>query len=251
MRGHPLADDAAIAGYVPPDPGRPGLYDETARTIREFGRDYWIVGVAVTTIWETAWALRGLERLFLDLVEAPDTAEAVLDIPFRYHLAVAKRLAGMGVDMVWLGDDVGGQTGMIMSPRLWRRFLKPRLASIIAETKAVRPGVKVAYHSDGDVSPIVPELIEIGVDILNPIQPACMDPARLKADFGDRLSFWGTVDEQRTLPFGSPAEVAREVRQRLETVGRNGGLILAPTHHVQLDTPMENFWAMVEEVRRG
>jgi uroporphyrinogen-III decarboxylase len=94
------------------------------------------------------------------------------------------------------------------------------------------------------IAPIIPELVEIGVDVLNPIQPACMDPAEIKRQFGDKLCFWGAIDEQRTLPFGTPAEVEREVRERLKTIGKNGGLILAPTHHVQLDTPLENFWAM-------
>jgi len=98
------------------------------------------------------------------------------------------------------------------------------------------------------VEPIIPELIEIGLDVLNPIQPASMDPADIKKRFGDKLSFWGSIDEQHTLPFGSPDDVANEVRQRLETVGYNGGLILAPTHHVQLDTPLENFWAMVNTI---
>ena len=96
---------------------------------------------------------------------------------------------------------------------------------------------------------VIPDLIEIGLDVLNPVQPACLDPAELKRRFGDRLCFWGSLDEQHTLPFGSPADVQAEVRTRLDTIGRRGGLILGPTHHVQLDTPMENFWAMVETIR--
>jgi uroporphyrinogen-III decarboxylase len=98
------------------------------------------------------------------------------------------------------------------------------------------------------IYPIIAELIDIGVDILNPIQPACMDPAQIKRQFGDRLCFWGSVDEQHTLPFGTPADVQREILERLNTIGKNGGLILAPTHHVQLDTPLENFWAMQKAI---
>jgi len=131
---------------------------------------------------------------------------------------------------------------------MWRRFLKPRQANFIAELKRINPDVKVAYHTDGNVYKIIPELIEIGLDILNPIQPASMDPAKLKEDFGDRLCFWGSMDEQYTLPMGSPAQVEAEVIKRIETLGKNGGLILGPTHHVQLDTPMENFWAMVNTI---
>jgi uroporphyrinogen-III decarboxylase len=118
------------------------------------------------------------------------------------------------------------------------------MATFISEIKALNPQLKVAYHSDGMIAPIIPELVEIGVDILNPIQPACMDPAQIKRQFGHRLCFWGSIDEQHTLPFGTPADVQREILERLNTIGKNGGLILAPTHHVQLDTPLENFWAM-------
>jgi uroporphyrinogen-III decarboxylase len=154
----------------------------------------------------------------------------------------------MGVDMIWIGDDVGAQTRMLMSPAHWRKFLKPRMANFIAELKAINPQIKVAYHSDGTIYPIIPELLEIGLDILNPVQPACMDPVKLKNEYGDRLCFWGSIDEQYTLPFGTPDEVRVEVDRRLKTLGRDGGLILGPTHHVQLDTPMENFWAMVNTI---
>ncbi len=249
MTGHPLADANAVESYRPPDPNRPELYERTEWTLREFQKEYWIVGVAVTTIWETAWALRGFERLLTDLAADPDLARRILDIPYRYHLAVAKKMAALGVDMIWLGDDIGAQNGMLISPAQWRRFLKPLLADIISEVKSARPGIRIAYHSDGDIRPIIPELVDIGVDILNPVQPACMDPADIKKKYGDKLSFWGTIDEQHTLPFGTAEDVAREVRTRLETVGYDGGLIIGPTHHVQLDTPLENFWAMVRAIR--
>ncbi len=248
MASHPLADEKAVASYACPDPTRPELYADASRAIHDFKDEYWIVGVTVTTIFETAWALRGFEQLLVDFVLDPDLAEAILDIPYRYHLAAAKRLVEMGVDMIWTGDDVGMQTGMLISPRIWRKFLKPRMAEYIAALKHLNPQVKVAYHSDGNISAILPDLIEIGLDVLNPIQPRCMDPEQLKRTYGDRLCFWGSIDEQHTLPFGTPQEVRDEVRLRLETIGKNGGLILSPTHHVQLDTPLENFWAMVNTI---
>lgn len=248
IASHPLADEAAISGYQPPDPHRLELYAASEQTLRSFKDEYWIVGVTVTTIFETAWALRGLEQMMLDLVMNPDLANHLLDIPYNYHLTAAKKLVGMGVDMIWAGDDVGSQRRMMISPRMWRKFFKHRMANYISELKAINPNVKVAYHTDGNVMPIIPDLIEIGLDVLNPIQPASMDPAEIKKQFGDKLSFWGTIDEQQTLPFGSPEDVANEVRQRLTTVGYDGGLILGPTHHVQLDTPLENFWAMVNSI---
>ena len=248
MVGHPLADERAIDSYRPPDPHRSELYVEAERVVREFKDEYWIVGVTVTTIFETAWALRGYERTLMDLATNPDLVERLFDIPFRYHLAAAAKLVEMGVDMIWTGDDVGAQDRMLVSPATWRRFFKPRMQEFISTLKRINPGVKVAYHSDGCIYPIIPDLVEIGVDVLNPIQPRSMDPEKLKREYGDRLCFWGSIDEQHTLPFGTPADVRDEVIARLKTLGQGGGLILGPTHHVQLDTPLENFWAMVNAV---
>jgi uroporphyrinogen decarboxylase len=250
MVGHPLADDDALDAYQPPDPNRPELYVEAESTIRQYKDEYWIVGVTVTTIWETAWALRGYEQALIDLIYNPDLVERLFDIPFHYHLAAARRLVELGVDMIWIGDDVGMQQGMLISVETWRRLFKPRLATFIATLKDLNPDVKVAYHSDGAIWPIIPDLIEIGLDVLNPIQPRCMDPAQVKVRFGKELCLWGSIDEQHTLPFGTPDDVRREVLTRLESIGQEGGLILGPTHHVQLDTPLENFWAMVETIRQ-
>jgi uroporphyrinogen decarboxylase len=246
---HPLADSRAIAAYRPPDPERPELYAESLRTIQDFKDEYWIVGVTVTTIFETAIALRGLEQLVSDFILDPDRAEAVLDLPFQFHLTAAKKLTEAGVDSIWIGDDIGAQHAMMISPAHWRKFLKPRLAEFISSLKAINPAVKVAYHSDGFIDPVIPELVEVGVDILNPIQPACLDPAKVKRGFGDKLCFWGSIDEQYTLPFGTPEGVRQEVLNRIGTIGQGGGLILSPSHHVQLDTPLENFWAMVNTVK--
>ena len=246
---HPLADDQAISRYQPPDPNRPELYFDAEQVIRNFEEEYWIVGVTVTTVFETAWALRGLEQMLIDMVADPDLADQVLDLPYQYHLAAAKRLVEMGADMIWLGDDVGSQHEMLISPRMWRKFFKWRMANTIQELKAINPDLKVAYHSDGDIRRIIPELIEIGLDVLNPVQPASMDPAEIKTQYGDQLCFWGTIDEQQTLPFGSPEDVRAEVLERLKTIGQGGGLILAPTHHVQLDTPLENLQAMVDTIQ--
>jgi uroporphyrinogen decarboxylase len=249
MIGHPLEDDSSIAGYRGPDPGRPALYAEAERTVAAFKSEYWIVGVAVTTIFETAWGLRGYERMLMDFLEDPDRAEAILDIPFRYHLRVAEELAQRGVDMIWTGDDVGMQNGMLIAPATWRRFLKPRMAELYARIRAINPSIKIAYHSDGCILPIIPDLIEIGLDVLNPVQPRSMDPALLKREYGRDLCFWGSIDEQHTLPFGTAEDVRQEVRDRLATIGQGGGLVIGPTHHVQLDTPLENIHALVEAVR--
>ncbi|UCB47262.1 MAG: hypothetical protein JSV25_07585 [Spirochaetota bacterium] len=246
---HPLAEDKAIQSYKAPDPERPGLYKEAEWVLKNFSEEYWIVGVTVTTIFECSWALRGYEKLMMDFIEKPDLAEQILSIPYRYHLKAAEKLTRMGVDMIWIGDDMGGQQTMIISPEVWRKFFKPKLSRFIESIKRINPDLKVAYHSDGNIIPIIAELVDIGIDVLNPVQPACMDPARLKQKFGGNLCFWGSIDEQRTLPFGTPGEIKKEALERLTTLGKGGGLIIGPTHHIQLDTPLENFWSMVDTIK--
>jgi uroporphyrinogen decarboxylase len=133
-----------------------------------------------------------------------------------------------------------------MSVPMWRKWIKPRLAQVIQTARRIRPDLLVEYHTDGYVEPFIPELIEIGVDVLNPVQPECMDPAEIKHKFGDRLAFSGTVGNQSTLPFGTPDEVRRVVKERIETVGRGGGLVLAPSHMLEPDVPWENIVAFFE-----
>jgi uroporphyrinogen-III decarboxylase len=167
----------------------------------------------------------------------------------NYHLTIAKNLVRKGVDMIWIGDDVGGQNRMLISTATWRRFFKGRMANFISALREINPLIKIAYHSDGNILPIIPELIEIGIDILNPIQPASMDPVEVKKIAGKKLCLWGTIDEQFTLPFADPENVRKEIALRIKTVGNEGGLILSPTHNIQLDTPVENYFAMIDAIR--
>lgn len=246
---HPLALDENITSYVPPSPYRQEPYAPLEEVLERYGKEYFILGVTVCTIFEGAWYLRGLGKLLVDMVTDEEKANMILDIPFRFHLEAAKRLVRMGVDGIWLGDDVGTQRGMLISPDLWRKYLKPRMATICSELKRLNPNIFIAYHSDGNIEPIIDELIEVGIDVLNPVQPKAMDPVTLKKRYGTRLSFWGTIDEQETLPFGTVESVRREVQERIRTMAPGGGFMIAPTHHVQLDTPLENFFAFLETAK--
>ena len=155
------------------------------------------------TIFETAWGMRGFEQLFLDMVTNKEFAAYLLDKITVFSIANASFFASCGADVILTGDDFGMQDRMMINPKMWREWFKPRYAKLISSVKAVNPDVLVFYHSDGMIEPIIPELIEIGVDILNPVQPECMDPAKVKSQYGDRLAFWGTVGTQSTMPFGS------------------------------------------------
>jgi uroporphyrinogen decarboxylase len=201
------------------------------------------------TIFEVAWYMRSMERLLLDFADGSPFAATLLDRITAVREVQARRYAESGADVICMGDDVGTQRGMLMSVRMWRTWLKPRLARVIAAAKSARPDVLIFYHSDGDVTAIVEDLIEIGVDILNPVQPECMDPVSLRQRFGKRLCLWGTIGTQSTFPFGTPDEVRREVRTRIETVGAGGGLFLAPTHMIEPEVPFENIVAFVDAVK--
>jgi len=200
-------------------------------------------------IFEPAWYLRGLDNLLVDMVLEPEIAAACLDRMTDVQSGVAARMATAGVDLIVFGDDVGTQKSLMMQPETWRTWLKPTMQRAISAAKNVNPDVLAYYHSDGVIHEIIPDLIEIGVDILNPVQPECMDPAQIKQQYGDQLSFWGTIGTQTTMPFGTPDEVRETVRLRIETVGRGGGLVIAPTHLLEPEVPWANIDALVEAVR--
>ena len=198
------------------------------------------------TIFEISWYLRGMEEFLQDLLIDPEMACAIMDRVLSLRVACAERFASAGVDMLQLGDDVSTQLDMMLSPALWRRYIKPRLAEVIAAAKRIKPDILLFYHGDGNLQKIIPDLIEIGVDVLNPVQPECMDPVEIKRLYGDRLSFWGTVGTQTTMPFGTAAQVKAFCREMIGTVGRGGGLILAPTHMLEPEVPWGNIEAFIE-----
>lgn len=200
------------------------------------------------SIFEQAWYLRGMDDLFADFILNEDLAAALLDKITGFCVRSARAAGIAGADMLGTGDDVGMQKRMLMSPDEWRKWIKPRFASVIAAAREHKPDIHVRYHSDGNVEPIIPDLIEIGVTILNPVQPECMDPVKLKEMYGDRLSFDGTIGIQTTMPFGTPEDVDREVKHRIETVGKGGGLIIGPTHVLEPEVPLENIKAFLDAV---
>lgn len=200
------------------------------------------------TIFETAWGLRGFEQLIIDMMTNKDFAACLLDKITALSISNACYFAACGVDVLLTGDDFGMQDRMMISPKMWRGWFKPRYADLISNVKAVNPDVLIFYHSDGFIEPIIPELIEIGVEILNPVQPECMDPVEIKRRYGSQLAFWGTVGTQSTMPFGSVEEVKAVVKERIQTIGQGGGLLLAPTHKLEPDVPWENILAFFDAV---
>lgn len=249
IKNNPLKDDDTKAmTYKAPDPDREELYTVLQRLLYDFGKEYYIIGRVHCTIFESAWALRGLETLMMDMYINPDLTNHILDETSSYHKNVAMNMAKMGVDMIWLGDDMGAQNGLMIDPELWKQYFKPRMADIIHTIKSINPNIKVAYHSDGCNYAIIPDLIEIGLDVLNPIQTECMDPGILKDNYGDKLSFFGGIAVQSTLPMGKREDILYEFDMLKNTLGRGGGWLCAPTHHIQMDTPIDNFFTLLEAI---
>ena len=206
-------------------------------------------GGMACTIWETAWYLRSMENLMMDMASDDPMAGYLLDRVTEQSVHLARRMTKAGADLICIGDDIGMQSRPMMSMDLYREWIKPRLARVIAAARAVNPDIIIDYHSCGYVLPFIDDLIEVGVDVLNPIQPESMSFAEIHARWGDRLSFRGTLGTQTTFPFGTPDEVRKTVRDNLSLAGAKGGLWCTPTHMVEPEVPWENILAYVDACR--
>ena len=206
-----------------------------------------VVAFMEWTIFEIAWHLRGMDALFSDLVFNPGFAEHLLEKITDTRCFQARRYAESGVDMLRIGDDVGTQRAMLMSPEMYRQWFKPRHAAVIDAARRVRPDLPVSYHSDGSCWDIIPDLIEAGVTVLNPVQPECMDIGKVKKEFGRHLIFWGGIGTQTTMPFGTPCQVYETVQRAVDTLGPTGYLP-CPTHVLEPEVPWDNILAYLRAV---
>jgi len=198
--------------------------------------------------------LRGVKQALIDLLRAPEFTHRLYEKITEFYFELNKRCfeeAGDLIDIFMMGEDLGTQGGLLVSPKTFREFIKPYLSRHIQLAK--RYGVKVMLHSCGAIRELIPEFIDMRIDILNPIQIRAkgMNPAELKRRFGDKLSFHGAIDIQQTLPYGKPEDVRAEVRSRIKMLGRGGGYILCSTHNIQPDTPIENILAMYDEAKKA
>lgn len=250
---HPLADAtlADLADYPFPkgdDPTRFTGLREQAQTFRRetpYALSTGIGGV----VYEICWYLRGLERWFMDTIENPAFCEALLDRTLAFWIGYYREFmkeVGDLVDVVMIGDDIGGQSGPLFSPKFYRSVVKPRQKKLVQHLKSLTPA-KIWYHTCGSVRQLIPDLLDNGIDILNPVQisAADMDPRDLKAEFGDRLTFWGGgIDTQHVLSVATPAEIKKHVRRNLEILKPGGGYVFNSVHNLQAGVPPENIAAL-------
>ena len=237
----------------PEDPGRTRGLVAQARTIREHTQFALVGHMGDTSIFQACTMIRGMEKFLIDLILSKPFASALLEkVTEIQSVKMIRYLQEIGayLDVVGVGDDFGAQTGMLISPDLFRNMIKPHLKRyfrLIRENTAA----KLHLHSCGGVREILSDLIDIGVEVLNPVQVSArgMDPETLKHEYGDRLSFWGGIDTHHLMPKGTPEEVTEEVRRIVRILGKGGGYVLNPVHNIQPDVPPENVAAMYDAIR--
>jgi uroporphyrinogen decarboxylase len=252
---HPLADASLgdLADYPFPkgnDPTRfTGVRQEALRLRKE--TPYALCTSIGGVVYEICWYMRGLERWFTDMIENPAFCEALLDRTLAFWMGYYSEFlkeAGDLIDVVMIGDDLGGQSGPLFSPQFYRQVVKPRQKRLVQHIKSLTPA-KVWYHTCGSVMQLIPDLIDNGIDILNPVQisAAGMDPKLLKSRYGDRLVFWGGgIDTQHVLPFASPDEVRKDVQRNLRAFKPGGGYVFNSVHNIQSGVPPKNMVALFD-----
>lgn len=228
-------------------------FRERAESLRKNSPDKAIIANLAMQIHTQSYFLRGFEDYLMDMVRNPQLIEAILDRVTEIFVARSKAIMseiGEFVDIVYLADDLGMQTGPLFSPNIYRKMLKPRHQKLFEAVKS-SADVKILYHTCGSVLNFVDDLAEIGVDILNPVQVSAqdMDTKVLKKRFGDKVCFWGSIDTHRVLPFGTVDEVKDEVKRRIEDLAPGGGFVLASVHNIRPEVPPENIIAMIETAK--
>jgi uroporphyrinogen decarboxylase len=236
----------AIREFPLPDLDQGYRFEGLKGKVARLHSEGFAVAAVAGSIFEQSWYLRGMDTLMVDMIKSPDIANYLFDAASYYQKKSAREFAKTGVDIIMAGDDVATQRGLMISTDTWRTYFKPRLASMVSAVKDIDPRIQVFYHSCGNIEELIPELIETGIDILNPLQPDCMDPLKIKMKYGDRLSFWGSVSVQSTMSLGTAEDVRAEVAERVKTLGIGGGFILSPAHVLAAETPWENIKAFFE-----
>lgn len=241
----PLGDLDDLDAFQWPDPEAPALFNKAAVAIAADASRHFVVPNFGFALFERAWSLRGFDAFLMDMVAEPEWAEDLLERIAAIQIILSERFVALGVDGGYFGDDYGAQKSTLFSPALWRQFIKPRLARMFGVFRDA--GLPVILHSDGDIWPLLPDLVEIGLTCLNPVQPEVLDHGRLYREFGKHLSFYGGISTQAVLPHVSGAAVRAATRACMRDLAPDGsGLILGPSHRMQSDIPLENVDAMLE-----
>lgn len=247
FESHPISNPEDLDKYEFPDPHAAGRFDALDKAVKVNGGRLCMFFGLGWTLFERSWLLHGFEDLLKDMYMNPRLVERLMDRVVEYDIEILKQGLERDVDVCHFGDDLGSRQGPLVSPLLWRRFLKPRYEKIFEIPK--RKGLPISIHSDGNITALIPDFVDLGVRVINPVSPIEVDPVWLKEEYGDRVCLYGTIDIHRTMPFGTPSDVRREVVERMRTVGYDGGLIIYSRSELA-DTPVDNIYALIESVKR-
>ena len=232
-----------IQDYQFPDPDDSARYSTFEDRIAKNPDKFHLAELGFS-LFERAWTMAGMENVLMGMMSDKNFANTLFDKILEFNLKIIENSCKFNIDAIRFGDDWGQQTGLIMGPVLWREFIKPRVQEMYKATKA--KGKFVAIHSCGKVEELFPDLIECGLDFFNPFQPEVMDIFEIKKTFGDKLSFFGGISIQKTLPFGTVSETKDEVKLLIDKIGKDGGYIASPSHDIPGDAKPENIAAMIE-----
>jgi uroporphyrinogen decarboxylase len=237
-----------IENYSFPDPYAAGRFDKARRDINRYGKDYFTVGDVEISLFELAWHLTGLEKYMTGMLCDEPWLNLLNDRVEEWSTGLALQLVKAGVDAIWLGEDLGSQTSTLISPEDWRIRFKYRHRRMIEKLRKENPGIIVIMHSDGAVAPLIDDFIEIGVDVYNPVQPnvSGSDPQELKDKYGQRICFFGGIDQQSLLPSGDISRIRTEIKERIGILGKNRGYLLAPAHILQTDVTTNTIEEMIK-----
>lgn len=243
----PALAEPDLRGFVWPDVDAlwAGHADALRARLAAHPDRYRVAGLSFG-LFERGWTLRGFAEILMDMASDPAFAEALFDAIMEHQMRIVDKLLMLDIDAVWFSDDWGQQTGLIMGPALWRRYIKPRKAAMIAQVH--RAGKKAVMHCCGSVMEIMPEIVEIGLDGLQSLQPEAMDPFELKRRFGRDIVLWGGGPSQSLIPFGAPDEIRAAFRRLRSEMGVGGGYICGPAKPMLAETPVENAIATMEGV---
>lgn len=245
VRVSPLQDHDDLDAFLWPDASDPGLLADAAAAVDADQGEHFLVPNFGWALFERAWSLRGLADFMMDMAGDPLYAGELLDRIADIQLALIQRFLSLGVDGFYFGDDYGGQVNMLLSPQMWRKLIKPRLARLFEPIRAA--GLPILMHSDGHIEPILPDLVEIGLTMYNPVQPEVTDFTWLRQTFGNQLAYYGGVSTQSTMPFGTPADVRTAVLHAAAQLAPDRtGLLIAPSHRMMSDVPMHNVAALLD-----
>jgi len=238
-----LVTEANLAEYQFPDPDEPSRFSRYPQALAG-EKDQFVVVDLGFSLFERAWTLAGEETILMAMVDNKTFVHRLMDRILEFNLRVIQNVCRYPIDAMMFGDDWGFQRGVVMGPRLWREFIKPRIQQMYQVVKENQKFVFI--HSCGKVDSLFPDLIEVGVDVFNPFQPEVMDVYAIKQNYGTHLSFYGGISTQSLLPYGTVAQVKDEVQRLLDGIGKNGGYIAAPAHSIPGDARPENVAAMIE-----